>query len=212
MVILISGFRRREAPSTAVDKGTGNIAITWTLDFEGKRSNMLQRYSNNLTPIGNNIAMKTTPRDEYDITTVLKSDRGTDKMFNVWTASRNVQRSDGGQSGTGYDIWANVVDFNNPVNVKDDFNINIRDFYLYQNYPNPFNPTTNLSFVIGHLSLVTLKVYDVLGREIAALINEERPEGYYEVQFDASGLASGIYIYRIQAGEFSSSQKMILLK
>jgi hypothetical protein len=93
----------------------------------------------------------------------------------------------------------------------------IDGFLLNQNYPNPFNPTTTLSFVIGHRSFVTLKVYDVLGNEIATLVNEEKAAGEYEVTFDShSGevrnLVSGIYFYQLKAGNFIQTKKMILLK
>ena len=83
---------------------------------------------------------------------------------------------------------------------------------LYQNYPNPFNPTTNLSFVIGQSSFVTLKVYDVLGNEIVTLVNEEKPAGKYSVNFDASSLPSGVYVYRLNAGGYSTARKLVLVK
>lgn len=89
------------------------------------------------------------------------------------------------------------------------------DFSLSYNYPNPFNPSTRLSFVIGSASsgsFVTLKVYDVLGNEIATLINEEKSAGKYEIQFDASGLSSGVYYYRLQTENFIETKKMVLLK
>ena len=85
-------------------------------------------------------------------------------------------------------------------------------FYLSQNYPNPFNPTTKISFVIGHSSFVTLKVFDILGNEVATLVNEEKPEGTYEIIFKASGLPSGAYFYSLKSGAFADSKKMILLK
>jgi len=90
-------------------------------------------------------------------------------------------------------------------------------FQLYQNYPNPFNPTTRVTYSIPERSFVSLKVYDVLGNEIATLINEEKPEGVYEVEFNSRGLIyqtlpSGIYLYQIQAGSFVETKKMILLK
>jgi hypothetical protein len=91
----------------------------------------------------------------------------------------------------------------------------IEDFSLKQNYPNPFNPSTRLSFVIGHQSFVTLKIFDVLGNEIAVLINEEKPAGKHNVEFSVSGirnLASGIYFYKLQTEEFSETKKMILMK
>ncbi|GBD86439.1 FG-GAP repeat protein [bacterium BMS3Abin03] len=97
------------------------------------------------------------------------------------------------------------------------------EFRLYQNYPNPFNPSTKIKFKIplNYLlkkgeneagGFVTLKVYDVLGNEVATLVNRELPAGNYEVTFDASSLASGVYLYRLQAGNYAGSKKMILLK
>lgn len=88
------------------------------------------------------------------------------------------------------------------------------DFKLYQNYPNPFNPNTKITFVIpsGARNLVKLKVYDILGNEVMTLVNEEKPAGYYEVEFDASKLTSGVYIYQLTHDKFISSKKMILLR
>ncbi len=86
------------------------------------------------------------------------------------------------------------------------------EFTLDQNYPNPFNPTTNISFAIPQSSLVTLKIYDVLGKEVARLVNETKQAGYYEVNFDASNLGSGMYFYKIEAGNFTQTRRMLLLK
>jgi len=85
-------------------------------------------------------------------------------------------------------------------------------FTLSQNYPNPFNPSTKIKFVIPKLSFVNLKVYDVLGREVAILVNEEKPAGEYEIKFDGSKLASGIYFYKLRTGNFTDTKKFILLK
>jgi len=87
-----------------------------------------------------------------------------------------------------------------------------KDIILYQNYPNPFNPKTTIEFQISELNFVNLKVYDVLGNEIAILVNEEKAPGYYQVDYDASSLASGIYFYKLSAGSLSQVNKMILLK
>ena len=94
----------------------------------------------------------------------------------------------------------------------EDRNDNKFNFSLAQNYPNPFNPTTKIEYSIPHSSLVTLTVYDILGREVATLVNEEKPAGNYEVEFDGSGLSSGIYFYKIRAGDYKSVKKMILMK
>jgi hypothetical protein len=88
----------------------------------------------------------------------------------------------------------------------------VTDYKLVQNYPNPFNPTTTIKYEIPETGFVTLKIYDVLGREVATLVNAKREAGRYEAEFNAKGLSSGIYIYRIQASNFVESKKMILLK
>ena len=85
-------------------------------------------------------------------------------------------------------------------------------FQLSQNYPNPFNPTTTISYRIAENSFVSLKVYDILGKEVATLVNGYQTANKYDVTFDASNLASGTYIYKLTAGDFVSSQKMMLMK
>jgi hypothetical protein len=85
-------------------------------------------------------------------------------------------------------------------------------YLLYQNYPNPFNPSTTISYSIPKSRNVTLRVYDILGREVATLVNESKDEGSYFVNFNASKLSSGIYIYQLRANDFVSSKKMILTK
>lgn len=85
-------------------------------------------------------------------------------------------------------------------------------FYLFQNYPNPFNPVTKLEFEISNLGLVSLKVYDILGKEIKTLVKEIKPAGTYSIEFDGSNLASGIYYYSLEAGEFRDIKRMVLLK
>ncbi|MCK9211932.1 MAG: T9SS type A sorting domain-containing protein [Ignavibacteriaceae bacterium] len=86
------------------------------------------------------------------------------------------------------------------------------NFTLSQNFPNPFNPSTTLSFAISHSSLVSLKVFDVLGREVAAPVNEYKLAGNYDVNFDASRLSSGVYFYQLRAGNNVETKSMILLK
>ena len=85
-------------------------------------------------------------------------------------------------------------------------------FSLSQNYPNPFNPTTIIKYAMSNEQYASLKVYDVLGNEIATLVNEEKEAGIYEVEFNATGIPSGIYFYKLQAGNFVATKKMIILK
>ena len=85
-------------------------------------------------------------------------------------------------------------------------------FSLLQNYPNPFNPATSIKYNIPKQSFVKLTVYDVLGREVTALVNEMKKPGPYEATFDGTGFASGVYMYKIEAGDFTDVKKMVLLK
>ena len=86
------------------------------------------------------------------------------------------------------------------------------EFRLYQNYPNPFNPITIIEYELRIRSAVTIIIYDINGREIKTLVNQNQIAGVHSVTFDASGLASGIYIYKIKAGSFEQSRKMVLLR
>ena len=83
---------------------------------------------------------------------------------------------------------------------------------LKQNYPNPFNPSTNIEYAIPEESFVLLKVYDVIGNEVATLVNEEQAASVYRANFDANNLASGLYIARINAGNYTNSIKMTLIR
>ena len=85
-------------------------------------------------------------------------------------------------------------------------------FSLEQSYPNPFNPTTTVSFVIGHVSFVILRVFSVLGEEVATLVNERKQAGEYRVTWNAEGVTSGVYFYRIVAGDFVETKKMVVVK
>jgi hypothetical protein len=138
-------------------------------------------------------------------------------------------------------VWDSIPDFHDrwnfgpkfPVKIlavtnNDDKNNQPTDFILFQNYPNPFNPSTKIRFVIPNEVrnlkdfssqaprndnlLASLKIYDALGNEITTLVNEEKSPGEYEVNFDAAGLTSGLYFYRLTAGSFSETKKMLLLR
>jgi len=117
--------------------------------------------------------------------------------------------------GPGGSEMSGVITVEAATDVTDkDFSID--GFELNQNYPNPFNPSTTISYHLPITSQVTLKVYDVIGNEVATLVNEEKPAGKNEVSFNASsvpgGLSSGIYFYKLQAGTFFETKEMVLLK
>lgn len=108
------------------------------------------------------------------------------------------------------------IDFNGNYeffNLSNDVNIGVPlKFSLSQNYPNPFNPTTAINFNIPEDGKVSIKLYDISGKEVAVLLNEFKTAGYHNVKFNASGISSGVYFYRLQSGEFVSTKKMILSK
>ncbi len=87
-----------------------------------------------------------------------------------------------------------------------------KQFSLSQNYPNPFNPTTNFEFRIADLGLVSIKIYDITGREIKTIVNENMKPGVYKADFDASNLSSGVYFYKLTSGEFTETKKMLMVK
>lgn len=127
-----------------------------------------------------------------------------DNQANVYVTGK----SDGGH---GYSI-ATVKFVQSPTQI-DPVSVNAPEsIRLEQNYPNPFNPVTRLEFGISKLGFVSLKVYDILGKEVKALVNEIRPAGTYSVSFDGSNLSSGVYYYRLESGRFTEVKRMVLLK
>jgi hypothetical protein len=123
--------------------------------------------------------------------------------------------------GNVYVDWIEMTKFNSITPVEEKWNeIYPDDYKLNQNFPNPFNPSTTIRYSIPSViasetkqsQFVSLKVYDVLGNEIAILVNEEKPSGSYEVEFSASNLPSGTYFYQLRTGSFVETKKMILLK
>jgi hypothetical protein len=117
-------------------------------------------------------------------------------------------------------IYTEWIDAGGLTDIADNKNDILSGFNLSQNYPNPFNPSTTIKYSIPSViasgtkqsQLVTLKVYDLLGNEVVTLVNEEKPSGIHEVYFDGANLSSGIYFYKLQAGSFIETKKMILLK
>jgi hypothetical protein len=88
----------------------------------------------------------------------------------------------------------------------------ILNFGLIQNYPNPFNPTTTIKYSLAHSGRVTLNIYDLLGREVITLIDEEKPPGIYETTWNASSFPSGVYFLKMHADQFSETKKLMLMK
>ncbi|MEJ2196877.1 MAG: T9SS type A sorting domain-containing protein [Ignavibacteriaceae bacterium] len=113
-----------------------------------------------------------------------------------------------------WSIWSELLDIKNVISnlVGNNTNDIPSDFILNQNYPNPFNPLTTIRYSVPQTATVTIKVFDILGNEIETLVNEEKPVGNYEVEFNAISLPSGVYFNRLQAGSFVEIRKMVLMK
>ena len=115
-------------------------------------------------------------------------------------------------------IWELLLEIKNPfdtslTSINQNTNLSIPERYaLFQNYPNPFNPTTTISFCIPARTFVTLKIFDLIGREIASLVSEELSPGNYSRQFDCKKLPSGVYFYRLETKDFMATKKLLLLK
>ncbi|MBS1493262.1 MAG: T9SS type A sorting domain-containing protein [Bacteroidetes bacterium] len=104
------------------------------------------------------------------------------------------------------------VDFGHGRNPANVLSVKPASYSLAQNYPNPFNPTTTIKYSIPNDGLVQIKVYDISGKEVMNLVNENKTAGNYEVKFNGANLSSGIYFYRINAGEFVQTKRMMLVK
>ncbi len=136
--------------------------------------------------------------------------QGTPDMSDAGDHDITVEVDDG-NGGLVTQSYTLKVDLASGLNVSG--NLIPEEFMLSQNYPNPFNPTTTIEFSIQKSEFVTLKIYNVLGQEAATLVSESLQAGYYQLEWDASGFASGVYYYHINAGgEFQDVKKMILLR
>lgn len=195
-------------PFLGIDfNSNGESIVVWESLDNGKVRIYGQRFSSNGTKLGSNFKISTEPNsyDHY---------WGTVQLYN-----KNIitNWSSYDVAASKFQLWGNVLDFNNPVtSIKEDKNQIPIGFLLNQNYPNPFNPSTVISWQAPVSSWQTLKIYDLLGREVIVLVDEYRQAGYYEVEFDASSIiknpASGIYFYQLKASDFFQTKKMILIK
>ena len=188
--------------------GSGDNFIGTKLTDDG-----IDSISNGIAPFSGN----------YKPENLLSPFAGTDPT-GTWTLS--IYDGVAGNTGT-LQAWGIVLIYSAAVGVDDELNVNPERFHLSQNYPNPFNPITKIRFTIpqdlrGETRDVTFKVYDVLGNEVATLMNEEKSAGDYEVEFNVSllsgsvsaegGYASGVYFYQLKAGSFIQTKKMLLIK
>jgi hypothetical protein len=212
--------------SGRVAKISGNGSLLWSLPVTDYRigSSLAIDNAGNVYVAG---AHQTGPPQfysEYQIQALSPSgallwstgfeDQGTTSWYQYPIAIS--QRGDvfvgaGAQSGSS-SVYRTIKYRQVATSVKDEGSDTPAGFSLSQNYPNPFNPVTNVQFSIANCQLTVLKVYDVLGREVATLVNEVKQPGRYTAQWNAGSVASGVYYYRMQSGGFTMTQKMLLMK
>jgi len=211
--------------------GTSDWSAVWNFTTLSEKPQIPTLYY----PINNAIGISLTPdfswsytnfTSSYEIEIATSSSFGSSTVFQrtVITTNTNVQSGILNYSTTYYwhvraiglggtSDWSEVKNFLTTLitDVEMENEIPI-EFALHQNYPNPFNPSTVIKFQVSSYQFVNLKIYDILGKEVATLVNEEKPAGRYKATFNASNLSSGVYIYKLQAGNFSEIRKMILMK
>ena len=136
----------------------------------------------------------------------------TETAFSLMKTSENELLILGWSTSFGFsDVWLIKLE-EDPVNIEDEKRFVSNYYSLFQNYPNPFNHVTTINYQIPKTGFVTLKIYDVLGKEVATFVNEDKLAGEYEVDFDATNLPSGVYFYQLTTGDFVQTKKMILLR
>ena len=188
----------------------GNFVITWTDQRNGDRDIYAQRFSSDGNPVGSNFRITNTS-EEVQFWADVKF--WNNRIYTTWNDNR--------AEGTGYDIWANVLD-RNTVGIAEESDLVPAEIVLYQNYPNPFSPgggtayggnsSTNIQFTINKSQNVTLKIYNLRGEEVVTLLNQHLPAGALNVSWNASGFESGLYFYKLQAGQHIETKKLLLIK
>ena len=188
-------------PSVSVED-SGNFIITWDDGRNGNYDIYAQRYSEDGKTIGENFSVTNTGEGMQRNPDVKL---WKNLIYHTWEDNRAV--------GTGNDIYANVLDWDDPgeTSVDELYQAPVA-FVLHQNYPNPFNPSTSIEFTLPQSEFTTLKVFNILGKEVATLVSRNLNQGNHTFQFDGSNLSSGVYPYRIEAGVFQQVKKMVMIK
>jgi hypothetical protein len=184
-----------ELTSFAANVSVSKVNLTWKTSTE----------TNNA---GFNVERKSFDSNEWNTLSFIKGNGTT-------TEPKSYSFNDENISAGKYLYRLKQVDYNGMFEYSNEIEVLVSTpdkFALNQNYPNPFNPSTSIEFQLPKESFVTLKVYNILGVEIATLVNEQKPAGVHKINFDASGLTSGLFIYKISIGSFEQTRKMMLLK
>jgi hypothetical protein len=180
----------------------------FTANVFSNNVNLMWKTATETNNSGFNIERKNIESSEWNTLSFVKG-------FGTTTEPQSYSFTDENISAGKYLYRLKQIDYNGVYEYSNEIEVLINapdDFALNQNYPNPFNPSTAIVFQLPKESFVTLKVYNILGVEIATLVNEQKPAGVHKINFDASGLTSGLYIYKISTGNFEQTRKMLLLK
>jgi hypothetical protein len=181
---------------------------SFTANVFSNKVNLMWKTATETNNSGFNVERKNIESSEWNTLSFVKG-------FGTTTEPQSYSFTDENISAGKYLYRLKQIDYNGVYEYSNEIEVLINapdDFSLSQNYPNPFNPSTAIVFQLPKESFVTLKVYNILGVEIATLVNEQKPAGVHKINFDASGLTSGLYIYKISSGNFEQTRKMLLLK
>jgi hypothetical protein len=183
----------------------GNFIISWEdyRNVEHSPDIYAQCYSSDGIPLGNNFCV-TDLRDLSQNVPTVKLYKN--RIYNTWSDDHII--------GTGLNVWCNILDWEETIISRvepEPFQL-LQRFSLQQNYPNPFNPVTIINYELPITNDVELEIYNMLGEKVVTLVSGRQEAGLHQVEWDASGFASGVYYYRIETGEFVDVKKMILLR
>ena len=198
--------RHQFFPWAALDPVTGNIYVVF-YDRRSTTGNATNVYVARSTDGGDTFEnfrvneMTFTPSNYIFFGDYINIAARDGKVYPIWMRLDNTVLS----------VWIAIID-DTPFAIEEEEINNITKYRLYQNYPNPFNSQTKIGFYLPSSEITTIRVYDVLGKEVRTIMSRKMPEGYHAITFDSGSLPSGIYYYRISAGLYTAVQKMILIR
>ncbi len=193
-------------PQLSANPGNGLVRFSWEFHLAGESDVNLYEVSRKVTELGGVWqVIGTTTNDYFVDTEYLYAPGAGDFGLTYRVRAKDTQNN--------YSIYSDVVRTRAEALGKESYiSAVVENYELSTNYPNPFNPSTVINYSVQEAGVVKIKVYDILGSEVAELVNEMKEAGYHSIEFNASNLPSGVYIYTLQVNEFSASQKMLLLK
>jgi photosystem II stability/assembly factor-like uncharacterized protein len=191
----------------SIDGGKSWTLITGDFSFRSVVGDGYEKFFGLGSALGGPYGVYESPDTSFNWNNVFFYDGGGHTLSDI-----SVGRNGSTNFGWVVSTAGTIVRYDEQITSTQEAKNIITSFTLLQNYPNPFNPVTSIKYQIPELSFVTLNIFNLLGEEITTLVNEEKPIGSYEVEFDATILPSGIYFYRLQAGSFVETKKMVLMK